>query len=278
MRVASTDGVSVAVHDLGGDGDVLLLAHATGFHGRAYLPLAATLAPHFHVLALDFRGHGDTPAPANGRFDWGGMADDLAAVIAAVSDGPIRVFGHSMGGGAALLVEARIPRTLRAAYLFEPIVVPTLEMFGGERPADPDFMSAAARRRKPLFASKAEAMLRYASRPPLEELRAGSLAAYVEYGFEEVEDGTVRLKCRPEDEAATFEAEGKPTLEQLAGINTPVTVAIGTTEQGWSPAMFGPAVADALLNGRLEEHPALGHFGPLQDPRLIATGIVQSVK
>jgi pimeloyl-ACP methyl ester carboxylesterase len=277
MEVPSSDDVSVAVHDLGGDGELLLFAHATGFHGRAYLPLATMLAAHFHVFARDSTSS-ETP-PANARFDWAGMADDLQAVIAAVSDEPIRVFGHSMGGGVSLLVESRAPGTLRGAYLYEPIVVPaTGSIMDGERPGDPNGMSTAARRRKPVFSSKAEALLRYATRPPLEELRAGSLAAYVEYGFDVLDDGTARLKCLPENEAATFEAEGKPTIAQLAGVDTPVTVAIGTTERGWSPAMFGPAVAEALRNGRLEEHPALGHFGPLQDPLAIATGILQSLR
>ena len=38
--VPSTDGVTLAVHDLGGDGPPLLLCHATGFHGRVWTALA----------------------------------------------------------------------------------------------------------------------------------------------------------------------------------------------------------------------------------------------
>ena len=51
----------------GGDHPILLVAHATGFHGRAYLPVAEHLAPPFHVFGLDFRGHGDTPSRARPR-------------------------------------------------------------------------------------------------------------------------------------------------------------------------------------------------------------------
>ena len=39
------------------------------------------------------------------------------------------------------------------------------------------------------------------------------------------------------------------------------------------PAAFAPAVADALPHGVLEEHPELGHFGPLQDPAAMAASI-----
>ena len=37
--------------------------------------------------------------------------------------------------------------------------------------------------------------------------------------------------------------------------------------------MFAPAIVDALPDGRIEEHPELGHFGPLQDPAAIAASI-----
>jgi pimeloyl-ACP methyl ester carboxylesterase len=272
MEVSSTDSVTVAVHDLGGAGDPLLLCHATGFLGWAYKPLADELVHRFHVWALDFRGHGDSTPPSGGRFDWDGMADDLCAAIEAIAAGPIDVFGHSLGGGTAMLAEHRRPGTLRTAYLFEPIVLPGIE---GMRPDDPNAMSDAARRRHPTFPSKAEALYRYASRPPLQELRAEALFAYVDHGFTDLPDGTVQLKCLPEHEAATFEAGGKPTLETVAAVNTPTTVAVGTVEQGWTPAMFGPDIADALPNGRLERHPTLGHFGPLQDPTAVADGILR---
>jgi pimeloyl-ACP methyl ester carboxylesterase len=274
MRVPSTDGVTIVVHDFGGSGDPMLLCHATGFHSHAYQPLAAQLASHFHVLALDFRGHGDSTGPDNGRFDWAGMADDLLAVVDALGGDPVFVFGHSMGGGASLLAEQRRPGTLRSAYHFEPIVVPALE---GVLPEGPTAMADTARHRRATFPSTAAALHRYASRRPLNELRADSLFAYVEHGFRELPDGSVQLKCLPEYEAATFGAGGKPTLTTAAQVGTPMTIAIGTTEEGWTPATFGPAIVEALPNGRLEVNPSLGHFGPLQDPVAIAGSVIAAL-
>jgi pimeloyl-ACP methyl ester carboxylesterase len=279
LEVQSSDGVVLAVHDLGGSdsGPPLLIAHATGFCGRAYVQLAAELRAHAHVWALDFRAHGDSTAPHADRFDWGGMTDDLSAVIAALTDEPIDLFGHSMGGGVALMAERRKPGTLRTAYLYEPIVPSAA---GGDPDHVPDLpgnpMSEAARKRRDTFPSKADALARYASRPPLDALRAGSLAAYVEHGFAELPDGTVRLKCSPAHEAATFAAEGKPTLEDAGAVDVPVTVAVGMTGTGWSPAMFGPAIVEALVHGRLERYPTIGHFGPLEDPITIAAAVLAS--
>ncbi|HEV3226841.1 MAG TPA: alpha/beta hydrolase, partial [Acidimicrobiales bacterium] len=240
--------------------------------GRAYEPMAAVLAERHHVYAIDFRGHGDTQAPANGRFDWDGMADDLETVVSELSDEPLAVFGHSMGGGVAMLVEQRRPGALRSAYLYEPIILPAIGGFleGG------DPMSENAARRRPSFPTKAAALMRYASRAPLNTLQAASLFAYVEHGFADGPDGAAWLKCRPAHEAATFAAGGKPTVDVVAKIETRTVIAVGASEGSWSPAMFGPGIVDAMPNATLERYANLGHFGPLQDPTTIGTAILRS--
>jgi pimeloyl-ACP methyl ester carboxylesterase len=276
MRVESTSGVSLELHDLGGRGDTLLIAHATGLCGRAYDPLAAVLRERFHVWAVDFRGHGDSPPPPDGDFHWGGMGDDVLAVVDALGGRPLHGFGHSMGGAALALAElARPGAVLRSVYLFEPIIFPAVvadAATGAENP-----MSAAARRRRPEFASKAEALLRYAARPPLGVLRADALAAYVEHGFADIpaeRGGGVRLKCLPESEARTFEAPGKPSTDDVQHMKTPAVVGMGERAGPMEPARFAPAVAEALPAGRLVQYAHLGHFGPLQDPETIAADVI----
>ena len=270
MRVPSSDGVSVAVHDLGGSGEPLLISHATGFCGGAYGPLAAELHDRFHVYALDYRAHGESSAPGSEALAWERMTDDLEAATRAISNGrPIPVVGHSMGGACALRLEARRPGTFRWAYVFEPIVFPA------DLPADrPNPLKEGAARRRATFPSKAEVLHRYAGRPPLNVLRADCLLAYVEHGFAEDEDGTVTLRCAPENEAATFGAAGAITLPQLADVRIPVTVATGAVGADVGPSTWGEQQAQSLPNGALERHDALGHFGPLQDPVTIARAIL----
>lgn len=277
MRVPSSHGTTIAVHDLGGEGPALLICHATGFCGGAYRPLAADLAGRHRVFALDARGHGESTPPSDGDFDWGGMADDVAAAAAAIAEvapGPLHVVGHSMGGAAALLAEHRRPRTFASAHLYEPIVPPG-PMPPAMAMANP--MADAARRRREVFPTRAEALHRYASRRPLGILRADCLHAYVEHGFEDVvdDDGApaVRLRCRAESEARTFASNGAIHLGVVADVALPTVVAVGGTDPGMV-ADFAPALATALPHGTLERHPTLGHFGPLQDPAAVAAAIV----
>ncbi len=267
MRARSTNDVAVAVHDLGGDGPPFLIAHATGICGRAYEPMAAALTEAFHVYALDFRGHGDSTEPEGGDFAWAGMGDDVLAAIDLLGVEQIDVFGHSLGGAALLIAQARRPSLLRSAFFFEPIVM-TAEYLSGRT----NMMSDAARRRREVFPSRADALMRYASRTPLGVWRADALAAYVEHGFEDLADGTVRLKCRPESEARTFECETKMTLDRIAGFAVPTVVAVGSEEP--TGAMFGKPIVDVMANARLAQYPHLGHFGPLQDPASIGADVL----
>ncbi|QGG94786.1 alpha/beta fold hydrolase [Actinomarinicola tropica] len=271
-RVRTPDGVDVAVHDLGGTGPVLLFAHATGFHGRVWQPLADRLGDMFHCLAIDFRGHGDTRVPEDHEFDWNRFGRDVLSVVDdLVVEGPVFGVGHSKGGAALLMAEAARPGTFASLWCFEPIVLPTeiLEVRSAEG-SNP--LAEGARRRREVFDSREAAYGNYASKPPLASLDPACLRAYVDHGFEDLADGTVRLKCRGVDEAAVYSSSGThDTFERLDDIACPVTIAAGG--DGGFPATIAPRIADGLPMGRLEEHPELGHFGPLEDPAGIAARI-----
>lgn len=275
-RIPSSDGVVLALHDLGGSGPPLVVVHATGFCGRAYELLAAPLAAHHHVWALDLRGHGDSTVPGDGNFSWDAFAGDLLVAVDHLGVASVAAFGHSVGGATVLLAELARPGVLDAAYLYEPIVWPTEFAHEGPNP-----MAGPARRRREAFASRAEAFVRYASRPPLGLLRADALWAYVTHGFEDLPDGTVRLKCRSTSEAATFEAETAMTLDRVVGVAPPITVAVGDRRAPGSPdhgpAELAPSLVAGLAAGRLVRYAHLGHFGPFQDPETVATDVLLAV-
>jgi pimeloyl-ACP methyl ester carboxylesterase len=269
QHVPSTAGVTLAVHDLGGDGPPLLFCHPTGFHGMVWAPVAAELATVAHGWALDFRGHGDSTSPDDGDFDWNGMADDVLAVVDHLGREQMAAVGHSMGGAALVTAEKRRPGTFSAMWLFEPIVVPR-----GEGPvvgANP--MADAARRRRPWFPSRDAAYDNFAAKPPLATLAPEALRAYVDHGLRDMPGAdSVELKCSPEIEGRVFEGGATHrAFEHLPEVHCPVTVVVGGDNVG--PALLAPGVAAALPDGTLERHAALTHFGPMEDPPVIADAI-----
>jgi pimeloyl-ACP methyl ester carboxylesterase len=275
--VASSDGITLAVHDLGGSGPPVLLAHATGFHGRVWQPCADHLP--YHCFALDFRGHGDSPLPgqAEGTFDpdlldWDGFGDDVLAVAAALAEetdgGPLRGVGHSKGAAALLLAEQRRPGTFASLYLYEPIAFPPEVV--ALRVGNP--LAAGARRRRARFASFAEAEANFAAKRPLSALDPAALHAYVRFGFAPDPDGGVALKCPPEVEAEVYQRGMRhQAAAHLDAVGCPTTVVGGG--DGGMPARLAPAIAAGLPHGRLAHHPLLGHFGPLEDPAAVAYDI-----
>lgn len=267
--VTSGNGVPIAVHDLGGVGPGLLVSHATGFHGRCYLPMAAALATGLHSVAFDYRGHGDTPRP-DGPVDWERYGDDAVAMGRAMRDafgGPVLAFGHSMGGACLLMAAHREPGLFSRLVLFEPIVFPP----AGIRPqGDESPLAAGARRRRAVFPSHEAAIENFASKPPLRSFTPAALEAYVRHGFRAGEDGQVHLKCLPDTEAATFETGGTHrTWDALPEIDLPVLVVSGVVEP-MQPSSIAAGVAERLPAGRYLELPEFDHFAPMTHPEEMA--------
>lgn len=276
-RIASSDGLHVALHDLGGEGPPALLAHATGFHGRVWEPLASHLHSR-HCWAPDLRGHGDSVTPPGHSFAWAGFADDVLACVDALAAAGSDVsglvgIGHSKGGAALLLAEQRRPGTFTALWCYEPVTFPPDLFVGGVADGDENPLAAGARLRRRTFASFDAAYANFAAKPPMNVFDPAALRAYVDGGFRRTDTDEVELKCRPEDESLVYQmASGSHAFEHLGEVTCPVRVVRGQVDP-YGPASIAARVADALPAGRLEAHDELGHFGPLEAPSQMAASI-----
>lgn len=272
-RLRSSDGVAVALYDLGGarTGPPLLLVHGTGFCAQVLAPLAVHLGTRYRCHAIDLRGHGLTTAPEGLDYAWTGLGDDVVAAVKAVD--PVVGVGHSAGGAALLLAEAAQPGTFSSLWCYEPIVWPDPE---AARPRA-EWLAEGARRRRERFASRDDAHANFRSKKPFNTLAPAVLRAYVEHGFDEHPDGSVTLRCRPDVEAAIYlrGVEGD-RFSRLAEVSAPVTVACGGRTEAIDPRL-GRQLVDKLPAGRLEVFDSLGHFGPLEDPQTVAAAILSSV-
>ncbi len=273
MQVLSTDGVTVEVHDLGGTGPSLLMAHAPGFHGRVFAPVAAHLARRFHCFALDFRGHGDSLAPPAWEVDWEGYGDDATAAAEAVAEqgkdraGIIGV-GHSLGGACLLMAAHRDPTLFRGLVVYEPVVPPPTGLTppGRKNPA-----VEGVRKRRASFASIDAALADLGGRPPTSYFDEDALNAYVQGGFRSANKaGRVELKCAPAYEAATVErGSAHGTWDYLPEIDVPVWVISGTPEP-FQPSSLAEQIAERLPHGNHIQYSDLDHNGPMTDPARLA--------
>ena len=226
IHVPSTEGVNVAVHELGAQGNrrPLLISHATGFHAHCYTPIASQLADRFRCLGLDYRGHGETPVDPEWPVDWQRFGDDASAVARHIAPGGgLLGIGHSMGGSALLMAAHRDPDRFDRLVLFEPI------SHEGSRPTlteaeireFPIVVGAMRRRRR--FASFDEAYENFRNKPPLSSMVDEALRNYVDHGFRPApvdDDGTSRrraLRARPSSRPTS----SSPVARTASGICFP---------------------------------------------------------
>jgi len=112
------DGLGLHLLDWGGEGRTpLLLLHGFTGHAHAWDTLSIALQPHFRVLALDQRGHGDSdPAEVYDALaafgDIGGVVDQLALA-------PLVLVGLSMGGRNAMYFAAKRPDAVRKLVVLD---------------------------------------------------------------------------------------------------------------------------------------------------------------
>lgn len=278
-RVPSTDGVTLGLYDWGGDGPPLLICHATGMHAHTYLPLATRLRNRYHCYGLDARSQGSSTAPRSGNHGWNGIADDAAAALDYLGlsgRGDVHGIGHSQGGYTVVSGERRRPGTFAAIFCFEPVIIPPTPDSRLADPNQPSLVTAAAKRRA-VFSSREAAYDNYRAKPPFAGIDDDALRCYVHWGFEDRVDGTVTLRCRPENEADLFRGSlvGSDLWDDLGSIRCPVTVAVSE----FTGAVFtenAPRVANLLPKGRLIHCLGRTHFGLLEGIDEMAEIIVQS--
>lgn len=270
--------MSIAVHDWGGDGAPVLLAHPTGFHGRIWAPVARRLvAAGRHVWSFDFRGHGDSDAPEGHDYDWHGFADDALAVakhLGVAGDPSLLAAGHSKGAAALVLGEAAQPGAYARLWLYEPVILP----FDDPMPPAPDNpLAVGARRRRNEWRSVEEAFESYSAKPPLNVMAAESLRAYVEGAFRDRGDGVLVLKCDPEVEAKVYAMGGSHgAFALLPRIACPARVVVGGSTTSIDESI-GRALVERLARGSLEVMDGAGHFGPQQDPDATVASMLRFV-
>ncbi|MDH4148262.1 MAG: alpha/beta hydrolase [Acidimicrobiia bacterium] len=267
--MTSADGVEVAVHDTGGEGQPLVAVHGTGLVGRMWEPVLSLLpVQRVRVLYVDLRGHGASRTPAEVPFRDRSMVADLCAVADAFGlDGALAA-GHSMGAATALLTSVARPSTFSRVFAYEPIIFRREPDFGG---ALDDFQQGV-RRRRATFGSRREAFDRYSARPPLDVLDPATLAAYVEHGFVDDGSGGVRLACDPIHEAEVFRDFLDDGFERLGELAADVLVAAGTVGR---PGQEGEPpwreIAERIPRSRFELVDGADHFGPFATGRLRST-------
>ena len=105
------------------DGDsrlpTVVLLHGFGDSYTSWEGWVQQLKTRFHLLSVDFPGHGLTRAPEGYSLDGEGLADFVDAFAAQLGLPKFAVAGNSMGGGVAWQLAVRHPQRIDALILVD---------------------------------------------------------------------------------------------------------------------------------------------------------------
>jgi pimeloyl-ACP methyl ester carboxylesterase len=96
-----------------------VLVHGGRDHARNWDWVALELRQHFHVIAPDLRGHGDSDWAIGGSYSMIDYVLDLAQLMSAISTEPATFIGHSLGGAVVLQYAGAFPERVRALVAIE---------------------------------------------------------------------------------------------------------------------------------------------------------------
>ena len=101
------------------NGPAIVFFHGVTRRWQSFVPLIPALSTRWHIHALDHRGHGQSSRAKFGYLVRDYVHDAVAFVQQQVQ-GPVVLYGHSLGAMVAAGVAAELPQQVQGAILEDP--------------------------------------------------------------------------------------------------------------------------------------------------------------
>ena len=245
----------------------MLFVHGFANDAHVWDDIAPVVAPHYRVIALDMRGHGDSGRAPDGRYDLDALCDDLECALADLDIERFVLVGHSLGGRVSMRYAGRHADQLAGLVLVD--TAPEFDPRGTTR------IVTDAQKGDRTFASVGDYELvlghQYPVTPPaiLSRLARSWLRARSDGRYElKLDEGFLRAHAEISDEEAERleTEESKQLWQALEGLRCPVLVMRGAASDIIAPDTADRMVDEVLSNGTLEIIAQAGHSVMLDNP------------
>lgn len=243
---------------------VVVCVHGYTSSAQAFNALARHLQHHFHIIAMDVRGHGESAWSPTRAYEYRDQADDLAAFVDRLELPRFALIGTSMGGIIAMAYAADHGNRLNALVIND--VGPDAEagsnritgLVGGRPDSFKTLDDALAYRREisPITATRPAEDQEELARGVLRQDAGGQWLWKIDRAYIEqrVERG----------------APVRPVLwPALAKLQCSTLVIWGTDSDVLSETQ-ARRIAETLPNGELVSVPGVGHAPTLIEPAALA--------
>lgn len=253
--IGQTQTVQLNNIERGQGSHTLVFLHYFGGSLQEWQTVIGQLADQYRCIALDLRGHGDSPAPETG-YSVDDMTNDVAAMLDQLTIGSYVLIGHSMSGKVALNLASRQPVGLQQVLLVspspphpEPISAndrqDMLETHGTEKAAIDTFEKITA---KPVSDADRDQII-------ADNLRTSEAAwnAWLTLGSKE------------------------DIADRMSRVVVPVSIITGTNDSAVSPDVQPELTLPTLPNATFETLDGPGHLIPYEMPDALTDFILKKL-
>lgn len=245
--------------DWGQNGPPLLLMHGGRRNCRSWDAVARLLQPHYWVIALDAKGHGDSAKPSRGYAYPQRMAD-LQAFLETLGLDSLYAMGHSAGANTMGLHAVAYPGRLRAMVLVEVVI-------DAAKTLPPDHYRRILRQRR-VWESRTALATYLRQHPETRDWRDDVIQTVVEHEVVARPDGSVEMKWSPDVYNLEDHRHDTYNLHTLAACITVPTLLMYSSNSFISRQDI-TAFCAALPQGQLRLVDDVGHNIYMEVPDLV---------
>jgi pimeloyl-ACP methyl ester carboxylesterase len=241
-------------YEVTGSGPAIVFAHGLGGNHMSWFQQVAHFAPRYTCVTFAHRGFAPSTWVVGGP-NPDDYADDLAALVAHLHLGDVRVVAQSMGGWCAVEYALRKPKELRAVVL-----AATTGTIDPRRVREPERSRMGAWLK---FSEMTSQALFEAGVHPAGGARMASEQPALHLLYRHIDD--VNAALDKQALRARLVGGRKRAPEELAGAACPILL-IGNDEDAVMPPFAADAIAAVVPNARAVHIPDAGHSAYFECP------------
>ena len=252
------NSLPLAISDPRGTGTPILFVHGFSHNRSVWSVLSEALPERWRPIAVDLRGHGDSPWSPEGAYHLRDYALDLRVVLDSLAISEAHLVGHSLGGNVCTLFAADAAYRIRSLTLVD--TGPSLAVPGSTQITSE--VGAGLRSYASVAEFRGQLALIHPQGDPLvlDRLAAASVARRLDGRYEWALDPGVLGEGPGEGQGAVnMLAIERSLWSALGQLHCPVLVIRGEASSILSAKIADEMVDETLANGRLVTLPQAGH-------------------